>query len=302
MAAALYCCALPLWEGWDEPFHYGYVECLAAWDQFPILGKTTIPADDRQSLTFTPLPRFLSDSVPGSVPFEKWTHMDDSSKRRLRAQLYTIPSSARLQSSASPNYEAQQTPLAYFLLAPLDSALATASIPTRVIALRLLGAFCAVVWIYLGLSQWLDTLGLHGAFRLAALFCAMISQMLWASIAHVGNDWLAIALTVWFLALVARIANDAPQNVVPLAVVFSLGLITKAYFLAFTPVFVAFIIRGWARASVPWKTAATALSLPFVIAGPWYLRNQLLYGSFSGTQETVNGVTLIACSRRHPAY
>ena len=40
--AAAYCCLLPLWEGWDEPYHYGYVQFVDTNFRFPELGRTTL--------------------------------------------------------------------------------------------------------------------------------------------------------------------------------------------------------------------------------------------------------------------
>ena len=43
--ACLYSALLPLWEGFDEAFHYGYVETLWQTHRLPVLGRTLLPAD-----------------------------------------------------------------------------------------------------------------------------------------------------------------------------------------------------------------------------------------------------------------
>jgi hypothetical protein len=40
--AVLYSMLLPLWDGFDEPFHYGYVETLAVRRTIPRLGSTPL--------------------------------------------------------------------------------------------------------------------------------------------------------------------------------------------------------------------------------------------------------------------
>jgi hypothetical protein len=55
--ATLYSCFLPLWEGFDEPFHYGYVQSLSADGRFPVFGRATVSVEIDQSFNDVPLPR-----------------------------------------------------------------------------------------------------------------------------------------------------------------------------------------------------------------------------------------------------
>ena len=55
--ATLYCLLLPLWEGFDEPFHYGYVQTLSAKGELPVLGKTRLSREVLQSLHLAPASR-----------------------------------------------------------------------------------------------------------------------------------------------------------------------------------------------------------------------------------------------------
>jgi len=38
----LYCCVLPLWEGFDETFHYAYVQSITQLHVLPILNRTAV--------------------------------------------------------------------------------------------------------------------------------------------------------------------------------------------------------------------------------------------------------------------
>jgi hypothetical protein len=82
-----------------------------------------------------------------------------------------------------------------------------------------------------------------------------------------------------------------------LAGTLGLGLLTKAYFLAFVPAVLAlFVWRAWGRPQM------TLLLVP-LLSGAWYVRNMLLYGSLTGMVESVSGVgvrTVVAALPRIP--
>ncbi len=279
--AALYACFLPLWEGFDEPFHYAYVQSLSA-GHFPVFGQAKVSTEIVDSFNNVPLSRMLSGTT-GTPSFEQWFTMPIG-EREIRVAR-TIDPALRNQPSTLDNYEAQQAPLAYALLAPFELALSHVQLRWRVLWLRLIASVASVLLLWFAVNELCSQLNLPDAFRFAALTCIFGSQMLWATVAHVGNDYLAVPLTTLFLAWLAR------RDVLVLALLFAAGLLTKAYFLAFAPVFVACVLM---------RKRPLSLLIPVVIAGPWYLHNRLLYGSFSGTQQAVAGIGLAQALRAVP--
>jgi hypothetical protein len=136
-----------------------------------------------------------------------------------------------------------------------------------------------------------NVLALERAFHLLALACIFESQMLWASMAHVGNDWVSIPLATALLAYLASTARYQKQRDLIIAgLLLAAGLLTKAYFLAFVPVFCALLLYQCARRSIARRPLVIAVCAPIVIAAPWYIRNLLLYGSVSGMQENTRGI------------
>lgn len=289
--AILYCCALPLWEGFDEVDHYAYIETLVVHHKFPVLDVTRISQELRDSLNMTPLSHFQCESLPGSISFEQWSRMSDAQKQQRKAELHRIPRSAREQLSDYKNYEAQQVPLAYILFVPLDLLFGNFSLPARILSLRLCGTVLSCLFLYFGVTRLLNELGVCSGFRPAMLATAFTAQMLWASVAHVGNDVLAIPLVVWFLACLATAAKRmSERNVLMVGIALALGLLAKAYFLAFVPVFLGLLVFALAKRLVRRTTAAAALAIVLMLAGPWYWHNVALYGSLSGTQQSVAGI------------
>ncbi|HZS55767.1 MAG TPA: hypothetical protein VFA65_15305 [Bryobacteraceae bacterium] len=290
IGAALYSCFLPLWEGFDEPFHYAYVQSLSTGHQFPVLGRATISDEIYQSFNDVPLPRLLSVTLPGTLSFEDWFHVSTEEKSQRVARLKTVSPELRYKQSNLQNYEAQQAPLAYLLLTPFDIALSHLQLRWRILMLRLIVSVATALLLYFVVRKLSVLLNVTGPFALATLSCVFASQMLWATIAHVGNDWLSVPLTLCFLTwLIAFTKSHGSRDLLILAVLLSLGLLTKAYFLTFAPVFLARLgvqlIRRKSHAAV-WL----ALLIPVVTAIPWYIHNEFLYGSFTGTQQAVAGI------------
>ena len=280
----LYSCFLPLWEGFDEPFHYAYIQSLSQ-GRLPVFRKAKVSAEIYASFANVPLSRFLSGST-GGCSFEEWFTLPVNERqtrlaRRVDPALRQIPSSL-------DNYEAQQAPLAYLLLVPFDATLSRVALRWRVLVLRLLLTIPSTLMIWYGVSKLSRELHIPKPFALAATACIFGSQMLWATVAHIGNDALAVPLTLLFLLwLGIAVRTRRPRHLLIWSAVFAAGLLNKAYFLAFLPVFFAYIIVELSRRRV---MACIALLIPCLIAGPWYWHNHTLYGSFSGTQQSVAGI------------
>src|ERR1700736_1187100 len=59
VSATFYCALLPLWEGFDELYHYGYVQYLSKTATFPQVGRATLSRELWTSLDFTPVSHFI---------------------------------------------------------------------------------------------------------------------------------------------------------------------------------------------------------------------------------------------------
>ncbi|HEX4773304.1 MAG TPA: hypothetical protein VH351_20890 [Bryobacteraceae bacterium] len=294
-AVALYACVLPLWEGWDEAFHYGRLASMSARHDLGTLGKSRLPGEVADSLMLAPVSHLLAPLVPGSRSFTQWHQLPLPQRVNLHDQLLGLSPARRQDTSSMLNYETQQAPLAYVVTAPLDWMLGHVQLVPRVLILRWVLGLGSMALTYLLMRRLARIFQIESPFREALLLCSLSVQMLWASIAHIGNDAFAIPLTVWFVVL---LLEDA--SVVALAFVLGAGLLTKAYFLSFVPVFAAFVVARVRAGHASWRRACLALLIPVAIGGPWYARNLLLYGSFSGTQETVAGVTFSSAIRAIP--
>ena len=65
--ACLFSGLLPLWEGFDEPFHYAYVESLWQLHRLPALGRMLIPDDVSKSFQLAPVSHVVRESIPEAI-------------------------------------------------------------------------------------------------------------------------------------------------------------------------------------------------------------------------------------------
>ncbi|MBI5706730.1 MAG: phospholipid carrier-dependent glycosyltransferase [Armatimonadetes bacterium] len=189
-----------------------------------------------------------------------------------------------------PNYESHQPPLFYALDAvwgrmlgvsdPMDpsSGLKMRSLNALFGALTVFGVFWLALW----------TLGSNSTALLAAALVALL-PMLCALDGALSNDPLSICLATWILALTARwrVQLTTPR-LLGLGALLGLALLTKSSgLLLFPVVFLALLsVKPAASESSKWPKrlaiAGVAPALGSLVALPWLLRNQTLYGDLLG--------------------
>ena len=294
--AVLYSALLPLWEGFDEPFHFACVQQLANGQGLPDARTAQLSKEVAAALRIAPGSASVKNNLPGTVTYAEFFSWSAERREQARQALSEIPRDYRWQNSGARNYEAQHPPLAYLLLAGPERLLAGMPLPWRVLALRILAALAGSWLLLAGGGALCAELGLDEPYRSVALFAVLSSQMTWATLAHVDNDWLAVPLAVWTLVYTIRCAA-APTlaNVVRVSLILAGGLLTKAYFLALEPLVLGICaVRAGGRRLL-WHMAIVA-----VVAAPWYARNLWLYGAMTGMQESRAGIGVLTVLRGAP--
>lgn len=274
--AVLYSGLLPLWDGFDEPFHYAYVQQISHRRTIPEPGRSFLSQEVQSSLALVPLAAGVKKNLGGGITFGEYFRLPPERRAELRARLEALDPRFGFQPSAAPNYEAQQAPLAYLLLAPFDALWSDVPLPHRILRLRLVCAIAAVLLTLAAMFRLGRLLAVPPPFVSAAAFVVLCSQMLYAATAHVSNDWLAVPL---FCLLLAEALARRP---IRLALLLAAAVLVKAYFLALVPLGVFCFRRE--------KLRSAAAALIFLsLAGLWYARNLLQHGNLSGMQETARG-------------
>jgi hypothetical protein len=287
--ASLYSALLPLWEGFDEAFHYAYVETLWQTKALPVLGRTLVPRDVSRSFHLAPASYIVHRQTPEATTYDAWFSLPQAEKERRRRELDLLR--PETGSGSRPNYEAHHPPLAYILLALLDWPMSKAPIAVRVLVLRLFAAVFSTVLLYFGATALCRTLEMPERVANTTLFTIFCSQMLYATVAHVANDWLAVGTGALFLAALAGFAGKPDRrSALRTALWLAAGLLTKAYFLVFALLaLAAAAIMIWRRRAQV-KTVLAGTLLVLALAGPWYTRNLVLYGNVGGIHEAFDGI------------
>ena len=200
--AVLYASLMPLWEGFDEPFHYGYVQALDSRHSLPVLGHTPLSDEIFASLSLAPASSIVKHNLPFAVTFSEHFAMPEAERRSLRDRLWNPPPGSRSKEAVGTNnYEAQQAPLAYVAMVPADLFWRDVTLPRRVWMLRLFCAVIATILEALLAILLARTVGLDLVWHASVLLLIFSSQMFYAAAARVSNDWLAApAVTLLFLA------------------------------------------------------------------------------------------------------
>src|SRR5260370_12900320 len=285
-SAAFYCALLPLWEGFDEFYHYGYVQHVSTTWSLPVVWKTPISRELWNSLDFVPVSHYLQPYFQRpSTNFGDYFRLPAEQRIARRQALDAIPSALQREASPRDNYEAKQSPLTYLLLAPFDVLMSAASLSTRVLTLRLLLGIGTSLLLWIGTRGLARRLGLSGWLEAGALLVIFSGQMLYAAACHISNDALLIPWTVFFLnAVIDSFEASTYRRTALVAILMALGLLIKASLLVFLPLaFAGPLVR------IIQKVLLSAGILA-VLAGPWYLRNVLLYHNLTGTVDTTPGI------------
>src|SRR5260370_11282744 len=290
--AAAYSCLLRMWEGFDEGFHYGYVQLLSTTRSFPVLGKAFLSQEIWRSYESTPVSHYLQPYTRAPINFADYFAMPRPARENLHHQLVSIGAGQKYeQERDKPNYEVNQAPLPYVLMAELDYPLSNFPISTLVLWIRLLCSLLAVVLIAHSTLLLAREIALPELFAGGTLFCAFSSQMLLAVICHICNDCFAVPLMgylIWAAIRAARTGN--PREWLGMGIALTAALLVKAYFLFMLPIAVCVLAWNLYQRQLRWKSVASFAAPLALFAGPWYARNMMLYHSISGTVESTSGL------------
>src|ERR1700722_16420008 len=132
----LYSVLVPLWDGFDEPFHFAYVQQLANGQGLPDPRTTPLSREVETSLLLAPASEVVKQNLPEVTSYSTWFSWPLATRGEIRQRLRAIPTQSRWLPSEFLNYEAHQPPLAYLLLAGPERLMATFPLPLRVAILR----------------------------------------------------------------------------------------------------------------------------------------------------------------------
>src|ERR1700730_16168492 len=285
-----YSTVLPVWERYDEPFHFAFVQYLVTSNRLPI-PTTLVSREIQTSLYSLPLPWTLQNLARANPIFthDTFWKLERQQRENLQQQFLQIPKQWAKESATEPitNYESQQPPLYYVLLyVPLRS-MGTLELASRIWWLRALSVVTASFLVPLGFLLARKVLG-NEMTALVIVMLATAMPELMVNISRVGNESLAIVLYTLLVYVTLKVI-EGPKHFVYVPVVgllLGLGLLTKAYFLTALPSLLVILARCFWRWPSHRKALAlrsgVAMTIAAAVAGYWYWRAHRVLGSWSG--------------------
>ncbi len=281
----------PLWEGYDEPFHYAYIQHLSERGQIPVYGRTLVSKEITASFRVLPLSPVVNRNLGGRyTAFSDYWKLPKGVLIERQNALRSIPRSDRRvpdeSSAAVLSYEAQQPPLYYFLAAGVYRLFSGRDPPTLVLVLRLFSLLIGSLTIPLAYSVAREVFHSPGGRLCPSLLIALLPAF-FSTVGRVSNDCLAVTLFGLLMLLTLRylISGCRLGPALQIGLVAGLGLLTKVYFLTALPaIAVVFVAAGIRHKSVRQALVRLVWVLVpvLVVAGWWHARNLSLYGNLSG--------------------
>ena len=286
-----YCVQQPMWEGYDEWAHFAYVQHIAEHRTLP---SRTDPVsyEVRRSLQLVPLSQSAAIVGPVTITHDLFWRLAPEERRRREQDVRRLSSSAFGTGDPSipaRQYEAQQPPLYYLVLAPSYLMLKRLSLPAQVLALRIVSVVIASSVVFLGYAIARFVMRSRTMALLVAVLFACLPG-LYINVCRIGKESLSIALTsaVILCSLRACRRQSGALDWLLLGMLMGAALLTKAYTVAFVPLLAVVALIRTLRHPQVWKQTAAycgaAYAAAMAIGGWWYWQTWVTTGTLSGEQ------------------
>ena len=283
---------VPLGEGFDEPYHFSYVQYVAQTGKLPSGPSMRISSEIESFMLLHPAGWRLKDIFSELQSQEDYWHNPD--RTAADATLRSMRFSGEYREGRrdfAKQYESHQAPLYYLLTAPLFYAGSRLlSFSDTFLLIRLWSVLLASAVVPL---SYLLAARLSASEKTAALVPVLVALFpgIYPDVVRVSNDALAVPVAAMIFAALARYVDlKAPRDGLLLSIALTAGLLTKAFFV---PVFVVIVfVMLWMRR---YRMVLTMAALS-CIGWLWFARNLLVTGSLTGLPETVAANTTVASS------
>jgi hypothetical protein len=294
---AFYCVEQPAWEGFDEWAHFAFIEHVADYGRLP---ARTEPVSDalRRAVELAPVSASAAGYSRGSLTHDEFWRLSPVERLAREHELQSLRASLHARNTwrgASAGgtilkqYEAQQPPLYYLLLAPVYLCVRRSSFPAQIFVLRFSSVLIASIGILL---TYKIALSLPASRQAAIPILLLIVSWpgLLLDVSRIGNDSLALTLGAALMLSLFRIIRGRSRlsDWMFAGAILGAALLAKAYMLVFLPllpfVLLAEPLRRRSALISTLKGMAVACAMAAAIAGWWYAGTYRATGTLSGEQ------------------
>jgi hypothetical protein len=295
LRGAFYCAEQPVWEGFDEWAHFGYIQHVAQYGHPPSTSEP-VSAELRRSVELAPVSASAAEYSVESLTHDAYWRLPPEDRRSREGELSALRPSYKSEPVANHvlrQYEAQQPPLYYLLLAVVYLAFKDVPLPAQVFALR----FASLLISAVGILLCCEIASQVPACRRAAIPILLLLASwpgLLVDVCRIGNDGLALTVGSAFILCLFRIArgHSGWRDWMLAGAALGAALLTKSYMLALVPLLplVAMAEALRCRSRLPqaaWRLLPgllLALTFAGLTAGWWYVGAWRATGTFSGEQ------------------
>lgn len=286
LRGAFYCVEQPIWEGFDEWAHFGYIQHLA---QYGVVPSRSDPVSHvlQRSVELVPLAASAAEFSTGSLTHDAFWRLPLAERFSRQNQLRALHRNAG--DGLLMQYEAQQPPLYYLLLLFPYLAVTDFSLPAQALTLRCISLMISAAGLLLCCNLASQVPACRRAAVPVLLLLASWPGLL-VSLSRIGNDGLALTLGAAVLFSLFRVlrSGSGMRDWTLVGVMLGAGLLTKAYLLALVPLLpitaLMLALRKKPISSRPALGCVLALALAGLSAGWWYINTWLATGTLSGEQ------------------
>ena len=276
-----------MWEGFDEPAHFAYVQHIVENKELPTV-NSTISNEVWYTMDKLPLNTYLADRGKFYAPF--WSSFNLTQSKIDQNTISNIPTIERTRGSGGI-WEAQLPPMAHLVQVPIYLLFYNQDILVRAYALRIFSVLVTALAIFISYRT-IALIFKDYFMRLGSLMFMVFNPMFTMDISRVNNEFFTILEFSLFLYLITKFLKEKPSIKLCLSIglVIGFGLLTKQTFIAaffLVPIFVW--LKCWQTknnsSKNKWisflKNTGMILAVTIIISIWWYY-DKIKSGNFSG--------------------
>lgn len=305
MVGLIWCSIIPIWEGFDEPAHYAYVQHLVENHEFPRGDKNFFSDEIMNTLTKVPINANIpmnciickhpeeAKTFPPKSYSAYWMTFNQTTYNENHNFLLEEDKSLRAKESVGgiKIWESQQAPLSYLLLSLFYKISEQNDIITTVFVLRYVGIAISAAAIYF-VYKTVVLLSKNSFMRYGVMIFAVFNPMFVMNLSRISNEPLNFLFFSLFFYYAIKLLKDnfTFRRALVLGIIIGLGLLTKQSFivpLVLVPaiIFLKVIqVENSHRKKIIHMISRSGFIIftSLAISSWWYLQNLLRDGNISG--------------------
>lgn len=295
----------PVWEGFDEPAHFCYVQHIVENHEIPTPpGKdSTDYCSVEVETTLAKLP--LSFNLTDAPQLKQYNYSEYHAywKTKTDSIPEEIPNDLTSRQTSTQKieiWEAQHPPFPYLVLTVPYLLTSHGSFYMQFFALRITCVFITLLGLFI-LWKALEKSIPDPTGRLIGFAAVALHPMFFVHFGRISNEpmtFFLFSLTWYFCAKTFTETHVSWRTWILFGITYSLGLLSKVFFFATLPALILFFVISWL-----WCDAKTehrkllqgyivTLGLILIIGLPWYLYQRFAFGDISGLSSVNTNLTI----------